>query len=720
MSMEENKATQLARQIIETTRTHLFLTGKAGTGKTTFLRRLREDSPKRMVVLAPTGIAAINAGGVTIHSFFQLPFAPFVPAVGYDRSKAFAMRPEKLRIIRTLDLLVIDEVSMVRPDLLDAVDEALRRYRRNSLPFGGVQLLLIGDLQQLAPVVKEEEWQLLRPYYETPYFFSSQALQRTHYVTVCLEKVYRQTDTHFLDILNQIREGHPSPEVLQQLGARYLPQFEPKDEDGYIRLTTHNAQANQINARELGRIASPSFTYKAKVTGKVPDLSYPTEETLELKQGAQIMFLKNDASKAYYNGMIGRIERIDAKGFTVRPQSDPSRLIEVQPEVWTNARYALNETTKEIEEVVDGTFEQYPVRLAWAITIHKSQGLTFDRVVIDAAAAFAHGQTYVALSRCRTLEGIVLSSPITASAIIADKSVEQFTQQAQQEKIDAPSLRSMQQAYVQQLLTDLFNFEQERIALASVARIFEEHLSSLYPETTRKVVSALRQFDLEVMGVSSRFHLQCRQLLEKSGNVEISPELQERIDKAANYFGKQLENVVALSRESPVEVDNKETAKRLKSALDELQQSAAFHNNLLFQMEMNGFTTSGYLKARAKLLLDKEGKDEKSSKKAKKQKKTKEPKPKAEAEKYALPAEVKHPVLYYRFQEWRKQMSLELKVPAYIVMHNKVLLSLCAYLPSTVEELRRIPSLGQRTIDKYGAAILQMVKAYKKEKNIKS
>ena len=218
MSIEENKAAQLARQIIETTQAHLFLTGKAGTGKTTFLRRLREDSPKRMVVLAPTGIAAINAGGVTIHSFFQLPFAPYVPTAGYDRSKAFAMRPEKLRIIRSMDLLVIDEVSMVRPDLLDAVDEALRRYRRNQLPFGGVQLLLIGDLQQLAPVVKEDEWQLLRPHYDTPYFFSSQALRRTHYITIVLEKVYRQTDSHFLGILNQIREGHPSAEALQRLG----------------------------------------------------------------------------------------------------------------------------------------------------------------------------------------------------------------------------------------------------------------------------------------------------------------------------------------------------------------------------------------------------------------------------------------------------------------------------------------------------------------------
>lgn len=719
MSIEENKAAQLARQIIETTQVHLFLTGKAGTGKTTFLRRLREDSPKRMVVLAPTGIAAINAGGVTIHSFFQLPFAPYVPTAGYDRSKAFAMRPEKLRIIRSMDLLVIDEVSMVRPDLLDAVDEALRRYRRNQLPFGGVQLLLIGDLQQLAPVVKEEEWQLLRPHYDTPYFFSSQALRRTHYITIVLEKVYRQTDSHFLGILNQIREGHPSAEALQLLGQRYRPGFEPKEEDGYIRLTTHNAQANQINARELARIAAPSYAYRAKVAGKFPDYSYPTEELLELKQGAQIMFLKNDPNKAYYNGMIGRIEQISAQGFSVRPQADSSRLIEVRPEVWTNARYALNEQTKEIEEVVDGTFEQYPVRLAWAITIHKSQGLTFDRVVIDAAAAFAHGQTYVALSRCRTLEGIVLSSPISAAAVIADRSVEQFTQQVKEEKVDESSLHSMQLAYGLQLLTDLFNFEKERIALATVARVFEEHIVKLYPETTRKVVDALRSFDLEVMGVSSRFHLQCRQLLEKSAHAEVSPELQERIDKAASYFGGKLDVLAKVARESLVEVDNKEVAKRLKAALDELLQAAEFHNNLLFKMQMEGFSTSNYLKARAKLFLAQEDKNNPSSKKPTKQKKQKEAKAKAKEEKYALPAEVKHPVLYYRLQEWRRKKALELKVAAFMVLHNKVLLSICAYLPTTAEELLRIPSLGRRSIDKYGADILQLVAGYKKEKHIK-
>ena len=316
--MENNPEIALAWQFIENTGTHLFLTGKAGTGKTTFLRKLRAESPKRMIVLAPTGIAAINAGGVTIHSFFQVPFAPYVPESSFsaDGKATYRFRygKEKINIIRSIDLLVIDEISMVRADLLDSVDAVLRRFRDRNKPFGGVQLLMIGDLQQLSPVVKDDEWQMLRKYYDTPYFFSSQALKQTEYCTIELKKVYRQNDGTFLELLNRIRENRCDGQVLEALNRRYIPNFVPDKEEGYIRLVTHNYQAQRINDHELEQLPGRSYAFRAKIDGKFPEYSYPTDEVLELKRGAQVMFVKNDISgeHRYYNGMIGEVTAVSA------------------------------------------------------------------------------------------------------------------------------------------------------------------------------------------------------------------------------------------------------------------------------------------------------------------------------------------------------------------------------------------------------------------------
>ncbi|RKW62609.1 MAG: helicase, partial [Prevotella sp.] len=328
----KNEELDLAWQFIKNTGTHLFLTGKAGTGKTTFLKNLREQLPKRMVVLAPTGIAAINANGVTIHSFFQLPFSPYIPNTTF-RSNAtpFHFGKEKQRIIRTMDLLVIDEISMVRADLLDTIDVVLRRYRDRSKPFGGVQLLMIGDLQQLAPVVKEDEWKLLQPYYDSPYFFSSKALQQTEYMTIELKTVYRQSDEMFLSLLNKIRENKADENTFQLLNRRYIPNFNPPQDAGYIRLTTHNYQAQQINNDKLAELPGKAFSFQATVSGNFPEQSYPTDETLVLKEQAQVMFVKNDTSGAgrYYNGMLGRVVGVSTKGISVRNNADDS-VIEVE------------------------------------------------------------------------------------------------------------------------------------------------------------------------------------------------------------------------------------------------------------------------------------------------------------------------------------------------------------------------------------------------------
>ena len=370
-----NVERDLAHKIIEHTHTNLFLTGRAGTGKTTFLRQLREESHKRMVVLAPTGIAAINAGGVTIHSFLQLPFGMYIPGSRFSNEQ-FRFSNRKRKLIRSLDLIVIDEISMVRADLLDCMDAALRRLRTDPRPFGGVQLLMIGDLQQLPPVVREEDRETLMKYYDSEFFFSSRALKQTPFVTIELQKVYRQTDQEFLALLNAVRDNRADDRTLQLLNARYLPNFKASGAT-YVRLVTHNHQADNINAQEMAQLAASEKDFRATVEGTFPEGSYPAAEVLTLKRGAQVMFIKNDSSgeHRYYNGMLGEITDISDNTVTVRP-NDSTEEIEVGMETWQNSRFTLNEKTNEIEEVVDGTYKQIPLRLAWAITVHKSQGLT--------------------------------------------------------------------------------------------------------------------------------------------------------------------------------------------------------------------------------------------------------------------------------------------------------------------------------------------------------
>ena len=367
MSMEQNKELITAWDFVENTGRSIFLTGKAGTGKTTFLKSVMENSRKRPIVVAPTGVAAINAGGVTIHSFFQLPFSPYVP--GAKVESKFDFGREKRKIIASIDLLIIDEISMVRADLLDAIDSVLRRFRDHSLPFGGVQLLMIGDLAQLTPVVTPEDERMLKPYYDTPYFFGSKALQQIDYVTIQLEHVYRQQDSSFIRLLNEVRNGNPSAEALSMLNSRCQPTFIPRPEEPYIRLTTHNNLANFYNESELQKLPGRSFRYRAEIQGTFPDYSYPTAETLVLKPGAQVMFVKNDPTSGhqYYNGRIGRVMEASEKRLTVYCEGD-AEAIEVEPLEWENTRYTLNEQTRKIESEVQGTFKQLPLRLAWAIT----------------------------------------------------------------------------------------------------------------------------------------------------------------------------------------------------------------------------------------------------------------------------------------------------------------------------------------------------------------
>ena len=715
--MEENRELGLAWDLIENTGTNLFLTGRAGTGKTTFLKKLKEKCPKRMVVLAPTGIAAINAGGMTIHSFFQLPFAPFVPETSFSSSgKAkygFRFGKEKIRLIRSTDLVVIDEISMVRADLLDAVDNVLRRFRDREKPFGGVQLLMIGDLQQLSPVVKDEEWDMLKEYYDTPYFFSSHALKSTDYCTVELKTVYRQRDETFLNLLNAIRENRCSDATLDALNGRYIPGFRPAKEEGYIRLVTHNHQAQRINARELELLPDKPFFFKAEIEGKFPDWSFPTEEVLELKRGAQIMFVKNDSSKEhrFFNGMLGEITGISKDGITVR-NGEGGEEFALQKEEWTNAKYVLDSDTKEIREEIEGVFRQYPVRLAWAITIHKSQGLTFDRAIIDAGYAFSHGQTYVALSRCRTLEGLVLSTPLSRRAIITDAAVEDFTERARLGRPDEARLRELERAYFCEQLSGLFDFQPLLTAGRRYVRFADEYFRRIYPQEIARYKNALVDFTEKVEDIAGRFRKQYLRMVGASEDYAADPAIQERIHAGAVYFKERLEAFSSVFSEVLTDSDNKDARKRLKESSEELKAGLMMKLALLDFVSTDGFDVRTFLKRKALLAIDAEPGSKKSPKSKASGSTSGSRKSRTKATPVEIPSDILHPELYEQLVLWRRTLAAARKVPAYVILQQKALLGIANLLPTDPEALLNIPYFGKAGFDRYGDAILDIVRKY--------
>ena len=670
--MNQNPELELARKFIESTGTNLFLTGKAGTGKTTFLRQLKAESPKRMVVLAPTGIAAMNAGGITLHSFFQLPFAPYVPDASYQAedkaSHSYRFSKEKVRIMRSIDLLVIDEISMVRADVLDAVDAALRRYRRNGQPFGGVQLLMIGDLQQLAPVVKDEEWKLLSKYYKTPYFFSSHALQQTDYFTIELTQVYRQRDNRFLELLNSIRENRCDASVLAELNSRYLPGFNPPKEEGYIRLVTHNYQAQRINDYELERLPGRSYAFEASVEGKFPEYLYPTEKELVLKPGAQVMFVKNDTTGAhrYYNGTIGEVMSVSSVGIEVRCL-DTGLSLTLQQEEWSNSRYALNEETKEITEEVEGVFRQYPLKLAWAITVHKSQGLTFDKAIIDIQRSFAHGQAYVALSRCRTLEGLVLGAPLPVKAIINDEKVAAFTRSARENRLGKEAFVTLQQAYYLSLLSELFGFQALYQSLRRYVRVLDEYFYLLYPKQLEACKGELARFDERIVRVAERFAIQYTRLVDGSLDYAESDVLKGRIHAAAGYFIEQLRPLYPVAVRKPLDIDNKQVKKKYMAAYEELRDRYRLKEDLLVYVEHSGFEVSAYLREKAKLTLDVLGTPIRAKEDARRM-------GLPEVDEVKVPSDILHPVLYERLRAWRNAEAQKQNMPTYVILQQKAIL----------------------------------------------
>ncbi len=603
--MEQNNELLTAWDFVENTGRSIFLTGKAGTGKTTFLRTVMQQSRKRPIVVAPTGVAAINAGGVTIHSFFQLPFSPYVP--GAKVESKFDFSREKRKIIASIDLLIIDEISMVRADLLDAIDAVLRRFRDHNLPFGGVQLLLIGDLAQLTPVVTPEDERLLKPYYDTPYFFGSKALQQIDYVTIQLEHVYRQQDESFIKILNEVRNGHPSAEALAQLNSRAIinSQFSILNSQLAIRLTTHNHLANYYNESELQKLPGRSYSYRAEIKGTFPDYSYPTAETLELKVGAQVMFVKNDPSgeHLYYNGRIGRVMEASEKHLTVYCEGD-ANAIEVEPLEWENTRYTLNEVTREIESEVQGTFKQLPLRLAWAITIHKSQGLTFDHAIIDANQSFAPGQVYVALSRCRTLEGLTLATPLEARSIINDQRVDSYiAQQESEAERSIQQLPVLKQEYERYLLLQLFDFRSILLLQETMVRIFAEFFYHSHASLKQLHDQALFDLRQHVLAIADRWQQKIR-LMPVEGLRDA--DFLERVKRSAEYFSDQLHFILSkpIELSAKVETGNKQAARRLDNAFTDLRQAWRARRYLLLKIAEKGYTVDIYLHEKQMSMLD--------------------------------------------------------------------------------------------------------------------
>lgn len=598
----ENKELRNAWEFAEHTGISIFLTGKAGTGKTTFLKALKEHSSKRIIVVAPTGVAAINAGGVTIHSFFQLPLSPYVPGTTFKDRYDFGK--EKRRIIRTLDMLVIDEISMVRSDLLDAIDNVLRRYRDPTLPFGGVQLLMIGDLHQLTPVVTPRDEELLRPYYDTPYFFGSHALQQTSYVTIQLTHVYRQQDQAFIDILNHVRDGVPTAEDLTRLNARCKPMFIPKAEEGYIRLTTHNRMADSYNDNELHKLSGKRYVFKAEIEKEFPESSYPADVNLELKQGAQVMFIKNDPSPShlYYNGRIGHVVGFEDEKVVVKCPGD-DYTISVEPAEWENTRYAINEETKVIEPQVLGVFRQYPLRLAWAITIHKSQGLTFEHAIIDASASFASGQVYVALSRCKSLEGLVLASQIQPRNIIGDARVNDYIarQQSEAEK-SIEALPALKEEYYRTQLYDLFNFMTLFAAEQQLHRLLLEYFRQ-FPKLTNYHGTVIDQLKQKVIDVALRWRTVIQQT---SAEGLHAPAFLERVKRSAAYFVTELEKMLpdAIEKTKTASTNNKRGMQLFDERYKDLWLAYLSKDRLLRAMEETPFTVSAYMQAKQEAMLD--------------------------------------------------------------------------------------------------------------------
>lgn len=694
--MPTNQALHLAEQYVKYTNKYVFLTGKAGTGKTTFLKNLRYQTAKRMVIVAPTGVAAINAGGVTIHSLFQINFGPFIPNSNPQGERRYTK--EKINAIRGIDLLVIDEISMVRADLLDAVDAVLRKFRNRFLPFGGVQLLMIGDLNQLSPVKKEDEWELLRPYYNSEYFFDSFALRQSSYITIELTHIYRQQDEVFIALLNRVRDNNLDANTLDQLNTRYIPGFKAPEGQDYITLTTHNNTANQLNQHKMEALQAKSHFFTADIIKDFPENMYPADVELQLKEGAQVMFIKNDSStdKRYYNGKIGYVSALENNLIKVKCKGDTDE-ITVNKETWQNIKYELNEA-KQLEENIIGEFRQYPLKAAWAITIHKSQGLTFEHAIIDAADSFAHGQVYVALSRCKTFEGMVLLTPIRLQAVKSDTTIKQFNNNMAHEDLSDTALHQAKHHTQSELLIDLFDFGRTAKSLnyfVNTLATDQKHIPKGSLEQCRIIAEA---FDQEILQVTNKFLLQLKNILIDHSLPEQNETLQKRLKGGSSFLTEKINELVYIPLKSiDLESDNKEIKKNIENSRSIVLKNF-FEKLALLQSIAQGFETTAFLKARADMVIDFDNLSKsKASDKA--------------SEKLKITGNMSQD-LFNILKQWRNAKASELDTEAYMIITQKSLTELSEILPGDKATLAQIHGIGKQKLDMFGEEILQIIAQY--------
>jgi ATP-dependent exoDNAse (exonuclease V) alpha subunit/ribonuclease D len=716
MIIKRTEEFNLAYRFVTETNQNIFLTGKAGTGKTTFLKYLQENSVKNIVVAAPTGVAAINARGVTLHSLFQLPFGIILPDLNSVQSMdgKFESHPllskihysrEKLDLLRSMELLVIDEASMVASYIVDAIDTILRFVRRKPyLPFGGVQLLLIGDLYQLPPVVKKEDWEILQSFYSSAFFFDSLILRHNIPVIIELKEIFRQKDDKFIEILNGIRNNNISEENFRLLNLRLQRNFIPNDTEGYITLTTHNYQSAEINKGKLNNIQARTHTFYAEIDGEFPEHTFPAEEELKLKSGAQVMFLKNDLEeKKYFNGKIGIITRVDDGSIKVKCKDDFDE-IEVKKCEWQNISYKINSETREIKEEILGRFIQYPLRLAWAITIHKSQGLTFDKVVIDAERAFAIGQVYVALSRCTSLEGLILNTPVYRNFLGAHEDLREWLYNNKETNFPQMFVEARQN-FILRELQNIFTWNNWYYELRDLKELLLENPNKISSESV-PWLNELMQKQKELYEVSEKFKLMIIQRSKEYALgktfVEEDDHLQKRIKDGANYFYNEISKWEERFFNHPLSAETKKLSRKTDRKLEEisfilqeiLQKINYCKNGFLlddFLRNAKFFTQRGIKKIRSSYSKDKTASSMK---------------------------DIPHPELFRKLIELRDLIESESDLVGSMIFSDKAIKTICINLPMNKNELRKIKGFGNAKVEIYGDKVMPVIKEYYRTNNI--
>jgi hypothetical protein len=708
---DSNEMFRLAVELVNQTSRNIFLTGKAGTGKTTFLKYIRENCPKQIAIVAPTGVAAINAGGVTIHSFFQLPFSPFIPGLAGSAENSetinrtslisrLRLNTDKRKILQQLELLVIDEISMVRCDILDAIDTILRYFRKRPYEkFGGVQILFIGDMFQLPPVARETEWRILSDYYEAPYFFESVVMKADPPAYIEFNKIYRQSDEKFIRVLNQVRNNELDKEGLAVLESRFQPSFRRESGDGYIILTTHNETVKTINSSELAKLDSQTFTYEAELEGDFMETAYPGDEVLRLKIGAQVMFIRNDLdkSKRYFNGKIGVVTKLEKDKIIVKCPTDADE-IEVSKIKWENIRYTLNKRTRALEEEVLGSFTQYPLRLAWAITIHKSQGLTFEKAIIDAGNAFDSGQVYVALSRCTNLEGMVLQSRIRFDSLNIDPRIVRFCQSGSAGPMH-DEIASAKKGHLEKTLLSTFDFRLVLDSTRELKKYLIDNRASFNLPALAWVDELLMKINA-AQETAEKFQAWLKVRFREPVLPAENATLKEKLSKASQHFGKELTSIIEYLLESPVVTDSRLHARAYNEDIKELFEELSAKKFILSGLG-GDFDAEKLHKRKKEFVL-----------------------PACRVDSYGGSAEGNtespHPVLRKQLRKLRDAICAPLGVPIFMVATGKSIDEMARYLPHTAAELEKITGFGPAKVQRYGQDFLDLILEYCKERGLTS